>query len=624
MASPPRILPAGDRALVIEFGSGIDEPTNTRVRTLAVYLDRLAHPAIVETVPTYRSLIVHFDPLRLAHADIVEIVEESERQSAAVTLPPSIVVEIPTAYGGAYGPDLEDVAALCGLTPEEVIAIHAGVEYRIFMLGFTPGFPYLGGMSPTIAVPRLATPRTLVPAGSVGIAARQTGIYPTASPGGWRIIGRTPVRLFDAAQTPPVVFVAGDRVKFTPVPASDFDALQAEVHARAVAPAAGQTASPAASWLDVIDGGMLTTVQDGGRVGCQKYGVPVSGAMDVVALRAANRLAGNREGAAALEMTVIGPELRFEEPAVIVLTGGNLGPRLSGQPVPMWQPVRVATGAVLSFSGRRDGLRGYLAIGGGIDVPEVLGSRSTYTRSGFGGYQGRAIRAGDRIPLGRSEADDTPAAKHGPARAVPVYRPDRTVRVILGPQDDAFTEEGVRTFLGETYAVSAQSDRIGCRLQGPPIRHRSGADIVSDGTPFGAVQVSGDGMPIVLMADRGTTGGYTKIATVVSVDLPALAQAAPGDRIRFTAIAAAEAVDLIHEQEAWLDSLGRGGPSGTDDAGSAVFDEDSGSALAAPGYSVLAAALGPTLAPEPPVPGKQRRARSESKDGGGGSGRETP
>jgi biotin-dependent carboxylase-like uncharacterized protein len=304
----------------------------------------------------------------------------------------------------------------------------------------------------------------------------------------------------------------------------------------------------------VVDGGLFTTVQDLGRRGYQRYGVPVSGAMDPFALRAANLLVGNTDDLACLEATVIGPEVVFDAAVRIAVTGGDLGPRLDGRPLRMWQSVEVPAGTCLSLSGRRQGLRAYLACAGGFDVPAVLGSLSTFTRSGIGGFEGRALRAGDEVRIGEPAASGAGRRRLLPG-LVPGYGPERVVRVMVGPQADAFTDEGRATFLAAEYTVSAQSDRIGCRLQGPAIGHVAGADIVSDGTAFGAVQVSGDGQPIVLMADRGTTGGYTKIATVISADLMHVAQAAPGDRVRFRAVTFDEALDALRGLEAALASI---------------------------------------------------------------------
>ena len=307
--------------------------------------------------------------------------------------------------------------------------------------------------------------------------------------------------------------------------------------------------------IEVLDGGMLSTVQDLGRYGYQRYGVPVSGALDLFALRAGNRLVGNADEAAGLEITLIGPRLRFLSPAVIAITGADLDPRLDGHRVSMWQSVPVKEGTTLAFGDVRDGVRAYLAVAGGFDVPLVLGSRSTYTRSKLGGIGGRAIRAGDRLPGVAAPVVEGARSRRLPRRLVPTYGHQHALRVVLGPQDDAFSEEGVRAFLSSAYQVSEQSDRIGYRLNGPMIAHKAGPDIISDGIPFGAVQVPADGQPIVLLADRGTTGGYTKIATLISADLPRLAQAMPSDEVTFARVSLEDANRALREQEDRLDQI---------------------------------------------------------------------
>ena len=301
--------------------------------------------------------------------------------------------------------------------------------------------------------------------------------------------------------------------------------------------------------IEVQEGGLFTTVQDLGRYGYQRYGVPVAGAVDPFALRVANVLVGNEEGAAGLEITLAGPKLRFLADAVIAITGGDLAPRLDDGPAAMWQAVAVSREAVLSFGKPRDGLRAYLAVAGGIDLPRVLGSRSTYTRSGLGGLDGRPLRAGDRLAVAGGGPAAQPVGRKLPQEHVPSYGNSHALRVVMGTQDDAFTPEGIRTFLSAEYTATHQSDRVGYRYQGPQIQHKGGADIISDGVPFGAVQVTGDGMPIVLLADRGTTGGYTKIAAVISADLAGVAQASPGNATYFREVTLEEAHQALREQE---------------------------------------------------------------------------
>lgn len=592
MPFTPRILTAGDRVIVIEYGDDIDEDLNAHVHRVARAIVGRASPGVVEVVPTYRSCAVHVDPLIVSPDDIAADVEAIERELAV--LDPGGVnrasdeprtVEIPVVYGGAFGPDLDDVAAHCGLPPDEVVDIHTSGTYRVYMMGFTPGFPYLGGMSPRIAAPRLPTPRTLVPAGSVGIAAQQTGVYPTSSPGGWRLIGRTPLSLFDPRADPPCLVDAGDLVRFVPIPAGRFE----ELVLTTPAPVSDQPADTVEG-IEVLDGGMLTTVQDVGRAGYQRYGVPVAGAVDVFALRCANRLVGNADTDAGIEMTLGGPMLRFEVDTVAALTGADLDPRLNDRPLRSGQAFSVRRGDILTFAGQRHGIRGYLSVRGGIRVPDVLKSRATYLASAFGGFHGRALCSGDRLPVSAGTAGGPIRVRAFGSRPVASGSHDLIVRVMMGPQDDAFTEHGRETFLAATYTLSVRSDRVGCRFEGPRIEHRTGADIVSDGTAFGAVQVSGDGQPIVLMADRGTTGGYTKIAAVISADLHVVGQALPGDRVRFQAVDRNAAVAALRAQEAWFDTLHEDDDRQAWDSG--VFDEDSGAEWAAEGMAPFAAALG--------------------------------
>ncbi|MCL4515011.1 MAG: 5-oxoprolinase subunit PxpB [Firmicutes bacterium] len=222
MYSEPRYLPGGDRALIVEFADEISEEVSQMVRRFSLALARYPLPGVLETVPTYRSLVVYFDPLAMEGPRLVEKLKGLQKRILEIDLPPARTVLVPVLYGSEYGPDLGDVASHNGLTPEEVIAIHASSTYLIYMLGFTPGFAYLGGLSPRIVCPRLDNPREQIPGGSVGIAGIQTGIYPIDSPGGWRIIGRTPLRLYDPDVDPPALFQAGDYLKFSPIDEEGF------------------------------------------------------------------------------------------------------------------------------------------------------------------------------------------------------------------------------------------------------------------------------------------------------------------------------------------------------------------------------------------------------------------
>lgn len=312
--------------------------------------------------------------------------------------------------------------------------------------------------------------------------------------------------------------------------------------------------------LEILEPGLLTTVQDRGRYGYQRYGVPVSGAMDQFALRMANFMVGNDQNAAALEITVQGPKIRFLSDTWIAVTGADLSPSIDDLPLPRWQSVEVKEGDVLDFGDMQDGMRAYLAVRGGIDVPVIIGSRSTYVKGRFGGLGGRALQKDDKLSVIPTESTGDYVPKQLPKdHTAPVYGGRHRVRVILGPQHDAFSPEAISTLLNERFTMGLDSDRMGYTLEGPTIKHLAGPDIVSDGNPPGGIQIPGDGVPRILLADRGTTGGYTKIATVIAADLGKLAQAVPGQTVSFQQTSVDEAQEALREQEGVVRAVERQG-----------------------------------------------------------------
>lgn len=298
--------------------------------------------------------------------------------------------------------------------------------------------------------------------------------------------------------------------------------------------------------------GILTTIQDLGRYGYEQFGVSPAGPMDLKAFKTANLLVNNPLGESALEATVLGPTLLFDEDNVIAVTGADMSPTLNGAPCPIYRAVAVRAGDHLALGGAKSGCRAYIAFAGGLNVPLVMGSRATALQNKVGGYQGRKLSKGDRI--GFLSADAVLAHP----RCAPVPAPagkDAVVRVILGPQDDMFTAEGLNTFLSEPYTVSKDFDRMGCRLEGAQIAHNVDGNIISDGMATGAIQVPTSGQPIIMLAERQTVGGYTKIATVISVDLPVVGQCKTGDVIRFKAVDIAEAHRLLREDDREMKEL---------------------------------------------------------------------
>lgn len=299
-------------------------------------------------------------------------------------------------------------------------------------------------------------------------------------------------------------------------------------------------------YVTVKKPGMLTTVQDLGRHAYRAYGVSTSGAMDPLSFRMANILVGNDENQAALEVTLIGPRLQFNVSGVIAITGGNLTPTLNGTEVAMWKALRVEKGDELNFGKCADGIRAYIAFAGGIVVPKVMGSRSTYIRGHYGGMEGRAVAAGDLLPIGKSLFNFTDlSGRRIRTQDIPIFNEKRSIRFILGPHDYEFTEASLQAFMKGPYTVSNESDRMGYRMQGPQLQHLSSADIASDFITPGTIQVPGSGQPIIHMSDCGTSGGYTKIGVIIGVDLPYVAQKKPGDFIHF------QPIDVKSAQMAW-------------------------------------------------------------------------
>lgn len=306
--------------------------------------------------------------------------------------------------------------------------------------------------------------------------------------------------------------------------------------------------------IKIITPGLLTTVQDCGRFGHQASGFSVSGVMDMRSYKLANILAGNAENLAVLEMTMLGVTAEFTQNTAFAITGGDFAPTLNGDSVKMYQTVYANAGDVLKLGAAKTGSRGYLAVLGGIDVPLVMGSRSTNLKCKIGGYCGRALKAGDVLEIG----DSYPVDYRKKIRSFPAdnFSADEAViRVVLGPQDDYFTKKGIDTFLNETYTIIKDSDRMGFKLDGEVIENVSGVDIVSDGIALGSVQVPSGGKPIIMLADRQTTGGYAKIATVVSVDIPKLVQLKPGSRIRFESVSVKDAEKLYKKEQRVYEKL---------------------------------------------------------------------
>ena len=541
--------PAGEAAWLLEAaGAGLDMDVNARMRTTAGEVTRLAIPGVRDVVPACASVTVHVDPLRFRSEDAARLPEFA----LTSVLAPGRWHDVPVVYDGE---DLDAVAASTGLAVDEVRRRHAGGDYTVLMLGFAPGFPYLGPVDSALVVGRRPTPRVRVPRGAVAIAGGMTCIYPGGTAGGWQILGRTNLTLFSPDDAEPAAFVPGDRVRFVPV-----DRLDPVDTAVARNTRGGVSGGIGSGGMTVLRGGASTTVQDRGRWGFQAMGVPVSGACDPGALRWANRAVGNPDDAAGLEVAAVGPDLRVEQEAVVACAGADMDARADGRPMRAGEPVVVKEGTVIRCGQTRGGLRGYLAVAGGLDVPVVLGSRSTCLPGGFGGLAGRVLAAGDCLTIAR--ASDLAPAGGGLQlpRAVETDRAGETsrggvgravrLRVLPGPQRDAVSEAQLARLLSETAQVSSQLNRVGCRLQRQQGMAVSFDEMVPVGTVPGAVQLTPSGDLVLLLADRQTTGGYPQVLSVFGADLGRAAQLCPGDTVQFVLCTPGEAIAALVADEA--------------------------------------------------------------------------
>ncbi|WP_127820511.1 5-oxoprolinase subunit B/C family protein, partial [Microbacterium sp. CPCC 204701] len=448
----------------------------------------------------------------------------------AEATPGSIVegplVEIETAYDGA---DLAETAALLGLEVDELVERHSHAEWRVAFTGFAPGFGYLVSDDWTFEVPRLTSPRTRVPAGSVGLAGRFAGAYPRETPGGWRLVGTTGARLFDPDAASPALLAPGTRVRFRPaavtrsgdVTRAGDPELNRPAYARSPDLATG-------SGIRIVEPGLLATLQDLGREGAASVGVAVSGALDRTALRTANRLLGSREDATGIEVTMGGLRAVAESDLWVAVTGAWGPVHLGGREVDPYQAHEWRAGAELHVDWVVHGARAYVAVRGGFDGREVLGSRATDLLAGLGPAR---LRAGDAVGVRSDETMPIPPAP--PSLWGAPHDEELELELAPGPRADWFAPDALDVLFDTVWTVSNAADRVGARLDGPELARVRTGELPSEGMVPGALQVPPSGRPTILLADGPVTGGYPVIAVVTDAALDLVAQARPGTRIRF-------------------------------------------------------------------------------------------
>lgn len=566
-----RLLPMGERAVLAEVAD------LAAVLSLHAALAADTPVGVDDLVPAARTVLVVFDPAHVSRAAVrAWILDAARRTPDAVASGP--LVEVPVRYDGA---DLASTAALLGIPVAEFVSRHAGVEWTVAFTGFAPGFAYLVSAAWPFDVPRLAEPRTRVPAGAVGLAGGFSGAYPRETPGGWRLIGTTDAVLFDPDAAAPVLLPPRARVRFVPerarvaaaaesvdgpepveglgpaspgpgalFPASGGHSGGAGPRAEgassrpgipsapakgpgpvdgvspAARPAVAASTDPPRPVLRVVSPGAFTTVQDLGRPARAALGVARSGVLDRTALRVANRLVGNEEDAAGLEIAMGGFVARAEVDTWVCVTGALADVDIDGRPACAYAPQLIPAGAGLRIGPARAGLRVYLAVRGGIVVPAALGSRSRDVLAGLGPAP---LVVGDVLHV------EVPASAVPVVDAFPWSIPpsDLEVRVAVGPRADWFAADAPSTLRSATWTVSSHADRVGIRFDGPALRRTRSDELPSEGMRPGAIQVPPHGRPVVLLADGPVTGGYPVIAVVTDAALDALAQARPGDRVRF-------------------------------------------------------------------------------------------
>lgn len=535
--SSPNIRWAGPRALLIEL--------DTLEHVLALHAQLLENPPAgqVDVLAAARTVLAVFDSRANAQAARAAVgrLDSTPAPEGATSADP---VRIEVVYDGE---DLAEVGRLTGLGADGVVAAHTGQLWTAAFGGFAPGFAYLVGEDESLNVPRRSTPRTSVPAGSVALAGNFSAVYPRSSPGGWQLIGRTAARMWDLDREQPALVRPGRTVQYVAVrelvEVSPGSSASARQQGGSPAEAEDDGGGPA---LEVLSPGPQSLIQDLGRAGYGDLGVSASGAADTASARQANRLAGNPPGDAVVETVFGGLAVKARGELTAALSGAPVPADIEGphgnRPAPMYAPFALHDGETLRLDRPTAGLRTYLAVRGGINVPAALGSRSTDLMSGIGPDP---LAAGTVLPVGavdrgRIVGSPEPSALPEDVAAGATDSPV-VLRVTTGPRDDWFTPESRKALTAQTWSVTAESNRIGVRLgttgTGAALERSRTEELPSEGVVAGSLQVPPSGLPVLFLADHPVTGGYPVIGVVIPEDLPAAAQLPPGTPLRFVAVA---------------------------------------------------------------------------------------
>ncbi|KAB8206582.1 allophanate hydrolase subunit 2-domain-containing protein [Aspergillus parasiticus] len=550
-----RFLPVNLTTILVEL-PGLQE-------TLALLTSLQSQPVIgiKEMIPAARTLLVHFDPESISAEALAT--EFSKRDLAIISPQSNRQIEIPVRYDGA---DLENIAKLTGLDVKEVIRRHKESQFTVAFCGFAPGFSYLNGGDPALFVPRHQTPRTRIPAGSVALAGPFSGIYPQSSPGGWQLIGTTSVKMWDTNRSPSALLQPGYRVKFvevddvktseadaTPSTEGDNTPGSCSTDREEENPALGETVGNTSPHFKVLTAPIPALFQDLGRPGQANQGVSASGVLDRSAFRAANRIVGNPAGTGCLELTLGGFSFESTSQAVIACTGAPCPVTIAdakgytAEITDTHRPIALEPGDVVTFGHPQTGMRTYLAVRGGFEIDPILGSVSTDTLAAVGPS---AVTAGSALILKNATQGLTSVSIHeAPAITLPSANDVVILDVVLGPRTDWFTKEGLETFLQQRWKVTAESSRAGIRLSGNVSIERKDdkAELPSEGTVTGAIQVPHNGQPVLFLADHPLTGGYPVIGAVAEYHLDLTGQLPVNTMVQFRAIAPWSEIQPQHD-----------------------------------------------------------------------------
>lgn len=527
MSERLRFLPSGSDSFLVE----LDDLAITLTLLDALLAARL--DGVREVIPGARTIMVRFDCWLTDRAKLISQIaalDLSLRSSRSGEL-----FEIPVTYDGE---DLSDVAAFLGCTINEVVERHTQATYTVAFTGFAPGFAYMTCDDPGFDVPRRKSPRIKIPAGSVAIAGKFGGIYPSDSPGGWQLLGTTPLAMWDTTRERAALLAPGDRVRFCDI------AKGARV---TVSKPAATTKPHPADGLLVTRADRPALYQDMGRPGLASQGVSESGALDRIAMREANRCLGNPADAATIEISFGGFALRADRPVTIAATGAPCSltihtPEGKTVTASFAQPIALNTGDELSLGTPPEGMLSYLALRGGFDIEPVLGSASRDTLAKVGPAP---IATGD-ILVPANQPALAVASDSNPPRRLPCAGEVVTLDIVLGPRTDWFTQKGLETLTSQHWDVTPQSSRVGVRLSGETMIERANHDeLPSEGTALGAIQVPASGQPVLFLADHPLTGGYPVIGVVASHHLNLAGQIPIGARIRFNPISAFEPLEVV-------------------------------------------------------------------------------